>query len=300
MVTRLPGEVMYELPGWAGNVLDDAGVLWKVTKEVGWAAGLNPRSRRSPRPSGHGSTRSRPWGEERLITLEGRAEAPTPVAREEAKDRFTALLSGEDLEQFVVHERHMSRQAAVELNSDPKVTDLTPVVFEWQLTLAAPDPRRYALEPVPLSVPLQQPGGGVAPPWTPPLALPARAAGGYLTALNPGTAPAPVVATLKGPQLRPGILNATTNQVLRYGITLDGDDELAIDTARGVAILNKVAYRGPLPGSTVTQLFELVPVGGTLPSGAKSLDGSNDLQAIGEATGSGNPTMDLLFWPAWW
>ncbi|TFV83163.1 phage tail domain-containing protein [Blastococcus sp. CT_GayMR16] len=289
MATPLVGEVVYELPGWTGNAVDEAGVLWKVNKETGWSAGLNPRSRRSPRPSGHGTTRSRPYGEERLITLTGVAEAPTPVAREEAKDRFTALLSGPDLEQLVVHERHMSRQAAVELNSDPRVTDLTPVVFEWQLTLAAPDPRRYALEPVsPSPTPLQQPGGGVAPPWTPPLFLPARAAGGAQTVTNPGTAPAPVLIMLKGPQVRPGVLNATTNQVLRYGLTLDDDDELVIDTDRGVAILNGTAYRGPEPGSTVTQLFELPP------------GISSDLQAVGEATGSGTPTMGVLFFPAWW
>lgn len=288
MVTWLPGEVGYELPGWAGNAVDDAGVLWKVTKEVGWAAGLNPRSRRAPRPSGHGTTRSRPFGDERIITLTGVAEAPDPVAREFAKDRFTALLSGPNLEQLVVRERHMSRRAAVELNGDPRVTDLTPVVFEWQLAMAAPDPRKYAVDPVPLTTPLQQPGGGIAPPWTPPIVLPERAAGGWVTATNAGTAPAPMLITLRGPQLYPGVVNATTNQLLRYGIALDDDDQLVIDTARGVAILNGVAYRGPLPGSTVTQLFELQP------------GVNNDLQAIGETTGTGAPSMDVVFWPAWW
>lgn len=261
----------------------------RITSIEGWEGRPPTRYDKQVRTRAHGTQSSPAWADERIVTVQCRCWSEDERdALFDTLDRRFSLDGGEEPLTVSVAGRTLTASA--------QLLRFAPVMvrgewgmgrFGWIAEWRCPDPRRYSPTVTSLSTNLQQPGGGIAPPWTPPLVLPARAAGGYLMATNPGGAPTPLLAVMTGPQNRPGVLNATTNQILRYGIDLGTDDVLAIDTERGVAILNGTAIRQPVPGSTITRDFQLPP-------------GTSDLQAIGVGTGVGTPRMDLSFRAASW
>jgi hypothetical protein len=272
---------------WRGLTIGGGGD-YHVEEITGWDDMAELDDLSQARTRGHGDNPGDLFSRARIVTVSG------SIASLAARDALAlALMSASPVSSAVedltveTFGRSLTAGARLIRRSLPVGENYAAGAIPFALQWRCPDPRRYSPTVTSLSTNLQQPGGGIAPPWTPPLVLPARAAGGYLIATNPGTAPTPLLAVMTGPQETPGVLNATTNQILRYGLDLGTDDVLAIDTERGVAILNGTAYRQPLPGSTITRDFQLP-------------QGTSDLQAIGVGTGVGTPRMDLSFRAASW
>jgi hypothetical protein len=153
-----------------------------------------------------------------------------------------------------------------------KITTLDDVHSKWECTLLAPDPLKYALDAQTAMLSIGVPPTGLAPPWTPPVALPARSPGAdRVTVTNAGTYETKPTIRLDGPGQDLQIINDTTGLNLAYDVVLGLGDYLLIDCNAGVALLNGTAVRAPLAGSSVTAQFVIEP-------------GPNDLRFLGTAT----------------
>jgi hypothetical protein len=242
---------VYTVDGWAGNTVDGDGVEWWVTKENGWSAGPGVRLELADRPQRDGSFDARSFRSARVITLEGTAVAPDGDTRERAKDRIAAVLSdGSALAEFVVRERTVTRRAMVRLSDGTKVTDTTPVSFDWSLQVTAPDPLRYGADPHELSCGLPAPGPGITFPLTFPLTF-GQSVDGSLGVVNAGSATTWPVWTVTGPCTQPVIRNDSTGEWLAFSLSLFDGDVLTVDTAARTVFLGGASRRAALqPRST--------------------------------------------------
>jgi hypothetical protein len=251
----------YEVDGWLGNAVDADGVEWWVTKEDGWSSGPDVRLELADRPQRDGTFDAPSFRSARVITLEGTAVAPDEDARERAKDRIAAVLAnGSAPAELVVTERTVTRRALVRLSAGTKVSDTTPVSFDWSLQVTAPDPLRYGADVHELSCGLPRPGRGIAFPLAFPLVF-GQSQGGSLALANAGTALSRPVWTITGPCTQPVIRNDSTGERLAFSLTLAEGDVLTVDTAARTVFLGEASRRSVLqprsawfalpPGSTV-------------------------------------------------
>lgn len=250
----------YVVDGWAGNTVDGDGVEWWVTKEDGWSSGPGVRLELADRPQRDGSFDARSFRSARVVTLEGTAIAPDGDTRERAKDRFAAVLAdGSVLSELVVQERTISRRALVRLSAGSKVTDTTPVSFDWSLQVSAPDPLRYGADVHEESCGLPDPGPGITFPLAFPLVF-GQSVDGSLGLVNAGTTTVWPVWTVRGPCTQPVIRNDSTGERLAFSLNLFDGDVLTVDAAARTVFLGGASRRGALqprsswfglsPGST--------------------------------------------------
>lgn len=149
----------------------------------------------------------------------------------------------------------------------------------------AVDPAYYTARASTVSATLGAPGGGITPPLTPPLALPARPGAGTSVVYNRGSWPTPPVLTITGPISQPGV--TSNDWVLVYDLDLADGQTLTIDTAAGAATLGDSAYRSPVPGSSITSDC-------TIPPGVATL------RLLGQATHpTRRPRLDVAVRDAW-
>lgn len=269
---------VYAVDGWSGNVLDDDGVEWWVTKEEGWSSGPDVRLELAGRPQRDGSFDAPSFRAARVITLEGTAIAPDPDTKERAKDRLAALLAdGSTLAELSVRERTVTRQALVRLSAATKIADRTPDTFEWSLQLTAPNPLRNGAEEHIASCGLPRPAAGLAFPASFPLQF-GDSVGGSLALNNAGTAVAWPVWTITGPCNQPVIRNNSTGEWLGFGLRLLDGDVLEVDVSARTVRLGGASRRAALlPRST---WFGLPPGGTSVDFDAANLDETAVLTAV--------------------
>lgn len=221
----------------------------------------------------------------RQVTVNGLLTAPDAAGREAAKYRLARVLRRDRLIVFRLNEavpkRIMCRRSGRLL-----MRDLDDIHAQVSFTLLAFDPRKYGVDLQAYAIALPPPGGGLAPPWTPPVLLPAKAPGGQRTLINEGDEAANPILTFTGPWTDPGVANASTGTRLQYPLTLAAGQTLVVDTEAGSALLGGSDARSPSPGSTVASLFVLEP-------------GPNALQLLGSATDSIAPTLLVTYRHAW-
>lgn len=108
-----------------------------------------------------------------------------------------------------------------------------------------------------------EPGDGLAPPWTPPLAFPAATSLGAFTAANAGTWPAPWTARIDGPITDPVITNVTSGKALHFtangGLELTGSQWVDIDSSTGEVLLGGTGDRRTTLRLPESRWFELAP-----------------------------------------
>ncbi|MEV7091148.1 phage tail protein [Streptomyces sp. NPDC093085] len=243
---------VFEVDGWAGNTVDEAGVEWWVTAEQGWASTPPVRLALTDRPERHGAFDAPSYRGPRVITLEGTAVAPGRAAKEAAKDRLAAVLAdGTALLPLVVTEPHASRRVLVRLSSETKITDRKAGAFEFSLAMTAPDPLRYSARLNTRTCTLPSSSGGLVFPLEFPLDFGPGSSGGRLVPENAGTAPTCPVWRISGPCVDPVITNTAGGADLSFGLTLQEGDYLVVDTDARTVLLQGTASRRStlLPGS---------------------------------------------------
>lgn len=231
---------------------------WLVTLEEGWSGSAPPRNSRTPKLWADGSSRGRPFREERIIRLDGSVACPSWEARRLAEYTLAALCSGPDLYPLVCYEETGPWQTWVELDDAVKVT-IVPGGYDldFSIQLAAPDPFRYSLAELRAEATLPQRGGGGLTFDPDELAgldfttesysgldfgEPDRS--GTAIVANDGNAPAPLLIELLGPLSPPiTVWRADTGQRLVYEGTVFEGQRLAIDTGRRSVFLNDANYR---------------------------------------------------------
>lgn len=252
------GTDYFTLPGWGAGVTDDAGVDWRLTGVDGWQTSGGIRTSRVNRPGRSGQLRGPAFKGERFINLSGLAVAPDAATLAAAGDQFGALLNdGTGLFTLTGFDATgIPKTAQVELNAESKFSKQSDVVADWQLQMAAPDARRYAVNlNSPQSCGLRSTSGGLVFPLVFPLDFGPGVTGGAMVVTNNGPIATLPVWTITGPVTNPVIINTATSEQLALTngtLFIAAGQKLTLDTdARTVMLQGTASRRSSLAtGST--------------------------------------------------
>lgn len=265
--------------------VDDYGVDWRMQTIDGWDSPDLPEAAEG-RPSQDGMWDAENFYAGRTVTINGKLTAPTYADREAAEYRLRQAVPRNRLVTFTVAET-TPKWVSGRRSGRLMVRPLTDTHSEFSINLLAPDPRKYGTTPVTASLSVADGTGGLAPPWTPPVLLPAiTTAPNEAVMTNSGIYESPPTITIRGPGSGIAIHNFLTAQHLAYDLTLGASDYLLVDVGSGVGLLNGSALRAPAPGSTVTGQFMMQP-------------GQNLMRIVGTLTAVTPPSADITFYPAW-
>lgn len=281
---------LYDLDGWTGNVTDDFGCDWVITKEDGWGSAADARANLQDYPDADGADDAPTYEGPRAITLEGTCIAPNWAEQNRAKDRLNrvAYTSTRNLYPLTVTESHMTRLAYVRRSGAQKVDDRQGFGFDFSISLVAPDPRKYAADLTSLTVTM--PGAAIPVGRTYPRVYPITypAVVSYqpvINAFNAGTRRTGAQIAITSGLDNPGVIHQDSGAVLQFGVSLGGNDTLVLDLAAKTAVLNGTASRrgALLTGSSWFMLAS----------------GDNNLRLVGIPNGTGNPAMTVNYRSAW-
>lgn len=266
--------------------VDDAYVQWRMTDLVGWDS-PDLEENAEKRVGADGMFDALNYYGGRTVQVKGLIVAPDAVTLEAAMYRLIQAVPPRRLV-TVRFDETTAKYVMARRSGRPLVGKVTDRTAQFDVALLAPDPRKYAVDATTASLSIAQPAAGLAPPWTPPILLPARTGGtDTATVVNTGTYESQPLIRIAGPGYGPQIFNLTTNLYLAYDVTLGVTDYLLIDCQSGACLLNGTAPRAPVSGSAVTERFVMEP-------------GENRLQLRGTAT---DPVLVMTgtveFNPAW-
>lgn len=264
---------------------DDYGVSWTMATLDGWDSPDLPEAAEA-RPSQDGMWDALNFYAGRGLTIAGKFVAAAYADREAAEYRLRQVVPRDRLVTLTVGET-TPKWCSARRSGRLMVRPLTETISEFSISMLAPDPRKYGQTPVSATLSVDDGTGGLAPPWTPPVLLPApTAAPDQATLTNDGIYESPPTITIRGPGSGIEVHNFTTGRHLAYDLTLGAADFILIDVDSGVALLNGTAIRAPVPGSSVTGQFLMVP-------------GDNLMRIFGTLTDVTPPSADVTFYPAW-
>jgi hypothetical protein len=230
-------QVTYLLDGVPIGEYDRHGSWWIVRTTKGWHQRPGFRNQRANAPAGHGAHEGENWAEPRLISINVTVVCPSVAARLDSIDLINAAASdpGRRYELRVTDQIGRVRTALVKRDGKGEgPTVRNEHLFDMQLELAAPDPRKHdghwqgpvcrppAPTPGGLSFPLDFGGGGRD--FGTPLGDSTVAA-----VKNDGTAPAGPLLVLEGPLTTPAVLHREPGRALRYGADLEAGERLSIN-----------------------------------------------------------------------
>lgn len=263
---------------------DDYGVAWTMASLDGWDSPDLPEAAES-RPSQDGMWDALNYYGGRTVGIDGKLVALTYAAREAAEYRLRQAVARDRLVTVTIGET-TSKWVSARRSGRLMVRPLTETVSEFSIAMLAPDPRKYG-DPVSATLSADDGALGLAPPWTPPVLLPAPAgAPDQALMVNAGTYNSPPTITIRGPGSGISIHNYTTGRSLLYDLTLGASDYLLVDVAAGVSLLNGSSPRAPAPGSSVTGQFLVDP-------------GPNLFRIFGTLTDVTPPSASITFYSAW-
>lgn len=263
---------------------DDYGVDWRMRELDGWDS-PDFEDATTNRSGGDGLWDSESWYGGRTITLGGTLTAPTYADREAAEYRLRQAVPRNRLVTLVMAET-TPKSVDARRSGRLMVRPLSDMISEYSISLLAPDPRKYGTAAVAGTISAAVSGGGLAPPWTPPITIPASGASWQTTLTNAGIYDSPPVITIRGPGSGISILNYTTSQAIVFDLVFGPDDYLVIDVRAGTALLNGTAPRAPQSGSAIIADFLAQP-------------GDNLYGITGTLTSATPPSADISFYSAW-
>lgn len=267
------------------GVVDDYGVVWVMESLDGWDSPDLPEGA-DARPSQDGMWDALNYFGGRTLTIGGKLAATSYADREAAEYRLRQAVPRDRLVTFTVNE-NTAKWCTARRSGRLMVRPLGERVSEFSISLLAPDPRKYGTSPVTATISVADGTGGLAPPWTPPVLLPAvTTAPNEATMTNTGIYESPPTITIRGPGSGIAVHNFLTGRFMAYDLTLGASDYILIDVASGVGLLNGSAVRSPTPGSSVTGQFMMQP-------------GQNLMRIFGTLTAATPPSADIAFYPAW-
>lgn len=267
---------------WNG-LLMGAGTPYRWVKLTGWDSLPGVDLGDAPRPHGHGDMTGPGWYSSRLVDLEVRVLADTPMVLESLLQLLAARLTYTDTSTaLVVADSGRTLQAAarviaVDIPHDPaRTVGIAQIGVQWK----AADPLRRGLTRHGVVLSRAVPDGGRDWPALYPTDW--GVAGGQSSAVlnNAGTGPAAPVVTFVGPGTG-HTLTIEGGRMLRVDVPLAVGDRLVVDTRTGTVTLNGTANRNSwvavqsvppeswhlMPGDTAVTLT--VAEGGTAASKAE-------------------------------
>lgn len=278
----------YTIADEAGAVLltfnagaDEAGVAWLADEPEGWAA-PEVDLPSDAKGDGHGSFMGEQTYEERVLTVNGSAEAPTLLAARQARQRLVSVLTSTVRNGGELLWTHLDDAPAkslwVELRGQPKVRQDGRWV-DYSFVLAAGDPLKHGTAATAGPVRLLSAAGEPNRSYTLGADAATRARSYTLGAdavtraraytggapsttvaqvANIGDEPGHAVYTINGPVPRP-VVQLGSGEFAALSLDLGALDVAIIDTDLGIVEVNGVnRYDAFATGST----FPLIPPGG--------------------------------------
>lgn len=243
------------------GAVDVTGTAWVLERVQGWD-GPDTSGQVVQRGSDHGGWASPQYYGPRNITLTVRASATTQAERDVARAALQQVVPVSDLGLFTYGEP-VPKQASVRRSGRLIETYPTLGDVEFTIGLVAPDPRKYATISQSASATTAVQQLGLAPPWTPPITLPAQPVGGFITITNNGNFETRPVITINGPIAAPAVYNTATAELISFSqLTLGASDSLVLDLDQRTGTFNGMYTPADLtsawfvcqPGSTVLEL----------------------------------------------
>jgi hypothetical protein len=269
----------WTLDGLSFNTGDNGnGLSYLVKSSEGWLGSPPARPDLVPRQDGDGALRGPNYRGPRVVNLVGIAQAPNRAGREDLEDSLAGLCADPFTLYALTHQSYERElQLFVELNSDVRVLPLPDgITVSFDMQLVANDARKFAtlvktnqtaiaqaaLEGVQwdgTAIPVTgTQWNGPASPVTGLVWQASSGVSGIMALDNEGTASTPIQFTVTAPTsgtlITPTITDITNGNVITYSGTLVPNDELFIDTATGLVLLNGAVASGQLSRA---ELFEI-------------------------------------------
>lgn len=246
------GDAYVDIDNWVAPGVDDSGVEWICTSVEGWNGTPLVRGAGEDRPEAHGQFDSPNFYGARVITISGTAQAPSREACMAAQDTMASIAAWDSAALFplrIAEPGRPTRQCLVRLDADTKISTVYDgQAFDWQLSLRAPDPLRYAAAETVLNLVLPAPVGGVG--LTAPLTAPFYAPTPVLSAIQADAINAgsfdttAMTAVFTGPVTNPTLTNTRSGLSLGFNIDLAAGVTIAADFSARTALLNGVTPVG--------------------------------------------------------
>lgn len=236
------------LVAWRGLTLGGPDSPFRLDTLQGWEDRPPARYTNTPRTRAHGSHRSQVLADERIVTVTGWAF--TPEQRDGLLHDLQAASGfgdGDDTEPLAI------TAAGRTLTAGAQLLRAVPSLnrgrwgsgwFGWLLQWRCPDPLRYGPPRTIGPVGLPTDGDGLTYPLAYPLAYGAPGSTGQLQLVNAGTAPAPILLSVRG-DLPQGVelSSAATGERLTYGLPIPGLQVVELDTAEGTVMVEGTSSR---------------------------------------------------------
>lgn len=219
------------------GTVDAVGVAWMLNSVAG-DDGPGTAGQVVQQAGDHGGWATPQYYAPRTLTLTVTASAPSQALRDVARATMQQAVPVSDLALLRLDEP-IPKQMYVR-RSGP-LTEVRPVLTDVVFTigLVAPDPRKYGTVLHQLTANQGSGPAGLAPPWTPPITLPAGAPPMGVSASNAGSFETRPVVKITGPITAPAVVNQTTGQTVSFSaLTLSSTDVLAVDFLNKQALLN--------------------------------------------------------------
>lgn len=215
--------------------VDSNGIAWLLNGVDGWD-GVPTVGQVLQRAGDHGGYAAPQYYGPRPLTLRVRAAAPTQALRDTARALMQQAAPISDLATFTYNEP-VPKTAMVRRSGKLGEKCLTLTDVDFTIGLIAPDPRKYGQQVFTLAASVNSQALGLAPPFTPPILLPAQPPPGSVTINNHGNFETRPQVTITGPISAPALYNQTTSQTISFSaLTMSATDILVVD------LLNRTAY----------------------------------------------------------
>lgn len=255
------------------GAIDADGVAWMRISLSG-TGGPDTSGQVVQRANDHGGYATPQFYAPRMVTLVGRASAPTQAGRDAARAAFQRAIAvgGQNGDMStLVYDEPVPKQQMVRRSGAITETYPTLGTVAFSALLVAPDPRRYAtvLQSAIAQAPITF--NGITTPLTPPVAMPANGLPAVISAVNGGNFETRPVAIVDGPVQNPAVLLADTGQVVSFtGLTLPMGRQLVVDFDRRQATVLGALVAADIASAwwTLQPGTSTVRLGGIVSSGA--------------------------------
>jgi len=218
---------------------DSLGGFWTLMGMSGWHDGVSMRRNRLDRSQQDGAWASTGSKAGRPITLSGMARFADPVSAKVASRNLRGVVGNGRADMMVV-DSGGELHAAVELDGDVKADWLNDRMFNWSVSLFAPDPLLYGASLFGAVALSAQSGAGLVYPLVYPrdYGAPAGTTAGSVSVGNRGTAAYWPRLRVDGPVPNPVVTLVESGDWVRFNGTLAAGQWLDFDLANRRVLLN--------------------------------------------------------------
>lgn len=219
------------------RILDDEGCYWDWGGDQPWTPGPAPRAVTKERANDDGDSDATTHYGPRGYSIEATVYAPDHAALHRAKARIETAIGVRPFKLRVV-EPGFDRFATMRRDGEPQWSEQTPTRGRITVGVKAVNPRLYSTEVMTASTGFPTTTGGLSLPASLPTSLDGVTVSGEMSLTSVGNQTAWPIFRIDGPVTDPVIINTTTDQAMRFNLTLAAGEWLTVDTSNHLVLAN--------------------------------------------------------------